>query len=317
MGTCCLETRRRMESASGRAWGERATRQRRDAGAGRRPSSRACASSTACATSARSRASSTVPSPACAGWPSSSSAPRRAAVRGRRGGLELKRYLGAHDDEVIARILGRRWTRCAQQIVELGRIQQPGRWTREEIAEFKRLYGTRTRRGPGAHLRPHASRRCKRLAQRYCLAKDKAFLRKLDGLGGDAHAALGAAGARALRGLYPARANLEIAQQLDRSVKSVVSKAHNLGLKKDAERLREMGRENVRCATPNRSEAPPRSSPAAGSTEPGTGPKEASNRPGRLRLPFDLYPVRYYLAPRGGLTAARAAASCRRPSRRT
>jgi hypothetical protein len=28
-------------------------------------------------------------------------------------------------------------------------------------------------------------------------------------------------------------------------VKSVVSKAHNLGLKKEAERLREMGRENV------------------------------------------------------------------------
>ena len=29
-------------------------------------------------------------------------------------------------------------------------------------------------------------------------------------------------------------------------MKSVVSKAHNLGLKKDRERLREMGRENVR-----------------------------------------------------------------------
>ena len=37
----------------------------------------------------------------------------------------------------------------------------------------------------------------------------------------------------------------DIALKLDRSVKSVVSKAHNLGLKKDPDRLREMGRENV------------------------------------------------------------------------
>jgi hypothetical protein len=45
--------------------------------------------------------------------------------------------------------------------------------------------------------------------------------------------------------LYPKTANLDLAQKLNRSVKSVVSKAHNLGLKKEIERLREMGRENV------------------------------------------------------------------------
>jgi DNA-binding NarL/FixJ family response regulator len=49
-----------------------------------------------------------------------------------------------------------------------------------------------------------------------------------------------------LRALYPTRSNLEIALELQRSVKSVVSKAHHLGLKKEIERLREMGRENVR-----------------------------------------------------------------------
>ena len=48
-----------------------------------------------------------------------------------------------------------------------------------------------------------------------------------------------------LRERYPAHSNLSIAQDLNRSVKSVVSKAHNLGLKKDPARLREMGRENV------------------------------------------------------------------------
>ncbi len=48
-----------------------------------------------------------------------------------------------------------------------------------------------------------------------------------------------------LKELYTTSSNLEIAQALDRSVKSVVSKAHNLGLKKSPNRLQEMGRQNV------------------------------------------------------------------------
>jgi len=40
-------------------------------------------------------------------------------------------------------------------------------------------------------------------------------------------------------------AGVELARRLGRSVKSVVSKAHNLGMKKSDDRLREMGRENV------------------------------------------------------------------------
>ncbi|MDP7559887.1 MAG: hypothetical protein QF745_05045, partial [Planctomycetota bacterium] len=48
-----------------------------------------------------------------------------------------------------------------------------------------------------------------------------------------------------LRNLYPTTPNLEIAQNLNRSVKSVVSKAHDLKLKKSQERLQSMGRENV------------------------------------------------------------------------
>ena len=50
---------------------------------------------------------------------------------------------------------------------------------------------------------------------------------------------------KTLRELYPRTANLEIAATLDRSVKSVVSQAHHMGLKKEMERLREMGRQNV------------------------------------------------------------------------
>jgi len=48
-----------------------------------------------------------------------------------------------------------------------------------------------------------------------------------------------------LKGTYSSQSNIEIARQLGRSVKSVVSKAHQLRMKKSSERLREMGRENV------------------------------------------------------------------------
>ncbi len=50
---------------------------------------------------------------------------------------------------------------------------------------------------------------------------------------------------RLLRKLYPTRSNLEISQELDRSVKSIVAKASEVGLKKTRNRLRQMGRENV------------------------------------------------------------------------
>ena len=48
-----------------------------------------------------------------------------------------------------------------------------------------------------------------------------------------------------LRRLYPDHDNTWIAQQLARSVVSVVSKAHALGLAKSAARLAAMGRANV------------------------------------------------------------------------
>jgi hypothetical protein len=44
---------------------------------------------------------------------------------------------------------------------------------------------------------------------------------------------------------YPNLPNLEVAHRLGRSVKSVVSKAHHMGLRKNTERLQAMGRENV------------------------------------------------------------------------
>ena len=157
---------------------------------------------------------------------------------------ELKKYLGGTSNDVIARILGRPIDEVSQQIIELRRIQAAGRWTQEEIAEFKRLYGTRTD-DDLAIIFGRTIEAVKRLGARYCLAKDKAFVRKLTGSSATRMPRWTAPEIEKLKEFYPTVANLDIAQRLNRSVKSVVSKAHNLGLKKEADRLREMGRENV------------------------------------------------------------------------
>ncbi|MCP3919559.1 MAG: hypothetical protein GY711_28830 [bacterium] len=158
---------------------------------------------------------------------------------------ELKRYLGATDVETIATILGRKKNDVQARIAELARVQNSGAWDQEEINDFKRLYGTRTDEDL-ALIFGRKLEDVRGKAETLCIAKDKAFLRKKSG------------GRRStkmprwqedeltiLKELYPTHSNLEIAKQLSRSVKSVVSKAHNLGLKKDPSRLREMGRQNV------------------------------------------------------------------------
>ena len=157
---------------------------------------------------------------------------------------ELKRYLGGTTTEVIALKFGRALEEVRRQVEELRAFQQSGRWTQEEIADFKRLYGTRTDEDL-ALIFGRTIDSVKRLGARYCLAKDKAFLRRLTGSSATRMPRWDRQAIGMLVELYPKTANLDLAQQLNRSVKSVVSKAHNLGLKKEIERLREMGRENV------------------------------------------------------------------------
>lgn len=157
----------------------------------------------------------------------------------------LKRYLGASSVETIARILGRSKEDVQSRIAELARVKRTGEWSADEIGEFKRVFGTRT----DEDLAIVFGRRLqdiRRQAKALCLSKDKAFLRRLRG-GREATRMPRWTGAELdlLRDIYPRCSNLEIAQKLHRSVKSVVSKAHHLGLKKDPVRLQEMGRENV------------------------------------------------------------------------
>lgn len=157
---------------------------------------------------------------------------------------DLKRYLGASGPDVIARILGRDANEVQAQVFELGRIQQGGRWTRDEVQQLRRIYGTRSD-SDLAVIFGRSLDSIQRIARRYCLAKDKAFLKRVAGEGASRMPRWEESELQLLRDLYPTTPNLDIAQKLDRSVKSIVSKAHNLGLKKEIERLREMGRENV------------------------------------------------------------------------
>ncbi len=158
---------------------------------------------------------------------------------------DLKRYLGATNREVIARILGRPVEDVERQILELGRIQTDASWSRAEVADFKRLYGTRTDEDL-AIVFGRSVQAVRDLAKQASLSKDKVFLRKLRGELATRMPRWSQAELALLRERYPHCSNLDLAHELKRSVKSVVSKAHNLGLKKDGERLREMGRENVR-----------------------------------------------------------------------
>lgn len=157
----------------------------------------------------------------------------------------LRRYLGAASHESLARILGRTVEEVQQQVRELRRTQRNEPWNQEEISEFKKLYGTRSDEDL-AVVFGRSLQGIQAQAEELRLAKDKAFLRKLRGAASATRMPRWSAEEiRILRTMYTTESNLDIAQRLERSVKSVVSKAHNLGLKKSPERLQEMGRENV------------------------------------------------------------------------
>jgi hypothetical protein len=157
---------------------------------------------------------------------------------------KLKEYLGATVPDVIARILGRHPEEVHKQIFKLGRIRHGGRWTSEETRRFKRIYGTRSNESL-ALIFGRSEQSIKRHAESLHLGKDKAFLGKVQGKGTTRMPRWSEQELELLGRLYPTTPNLEIAEQLDRSIKSVVSKAHYMGLRKDIERLREMGRQNV------------------------------------------------------------------------
>jgi len=156
---------------------------------------------------------------------------------------ELKRYLGAADLQVIARILRRSEQEVERRILMLQESVQPRNWTSSDVQRLKRLYGTRSS-GDLSLILAQPVDEIERKAEELCLAKDKGYVRR-SGTGAVRMPRWSAKEIEVLRKLYPDTPNLEIARRVGRSEKSVVSKAHDLGLKKSGDRLRRMGRENV------------------------------------------------------------------------
>ena len=158
--------------------------------------------------------------------------------------LELKRYLGASAPQVIARILGRSEAEVQTQIMDLGRIQRGSDWSRAEIKQLKAIYGSRTDEDL-ALVFGRSVDEVRRLSAELKLSKDKGFLRKLRGERATRMPRWRNEELDLLRTHYASESNLELARRLRRSVKSVQSKAHQLGLEKSPDRLREMGLRNV------------------------------------------------------------------------
>lgn len=156
----------------------------------------------------------------------------------------LKEYIGASSTDVIARIFGRHPREVNEHIEALDAKLRTGDWTRDEVQRLRQLYGRRMDQDL-ARILGRPIEEIQEKAIEYALRKDKAFVRKLEGTSATRMPRWTEQELQVLREVYPLRPNLEIAHQLKRSVKSVVSKAYHLGLKKDPERLREMGRENV------------------------------------------------------------------------
>ena len=111
--------------------------------------------------------------------------------------------------------------------------------TPDQIRNLKAHYGTNTEDALIDLLKCSRSE-LRRVAAQLCLGKDKKRfpVARMPRWRAEESATL--------RQLYATTSNEEIARQVNRTVKSVVAKAHNLGLRKDPARLREMGQQNVK-----------------------------------------------------------------------
>lgn len=159
---------------------------------------------------------------------------------------KLKSYLGAADFDVIARILRRSANEIERKVIQLkGEVKQRA-WTSADLQILKRYYGTRATEDVSLILGRPADR-IEEKAKELCLAKDKGYQRRAGSGNPVKMPRWQAEEVEELKRLYPEQDNLTIADHLKRTVKSVVSKAHDLGLRKSSLRLRDMGRQNVRA----------------------------------------------------------------------
>ncbi|HEB54448.1 MAG TPA: hypothetical protein ENI87_14445 [bacterium] len=165
---------------------------------------------------------------------------------------QLRLAWGALEPPLLAPLLGRPTAEVRARAAELRRNVRTGPWTRAELRLLKKLYGTRLDADLEVCLQ-RSRAEIAAAATRLCLAKDKRF-RAAQERGERAAAPRRAVMPRwsageveRLRELYPHHDNLTVARALGRSVTSVANKAHQLGIKKSAALLADIGRSNISC----------------------------------------------------------------------
>lgn len=179
-------------------------------------------------------------------------APQRQGAWESEEDRQLRRAWGALEPRLLGPMIGRPTGEVRRRAEELRRGLRSGPWTREEQRTLKKLYGTRHDEDlEVCLLRARAEIRI--VAEKLCLAKDKRFQARVQlaaevGDGASRRRSMprwNAGEVQRLRELYPDHDNLTVARALGRTVTSVANKAHQLGIKKSAEMLADIGRANI------------------------------------------------------------------------
>lgn len=184
----------------------------------------------------------------------------------------LRMCLGVTSVAMIARILARSEKEVRERMDLFASSLRDGRLDGDQRAKLRRLYGTRDDQVLAVVFACSLDE-IKRCAEELSLAKDRTFLLKNGKAGsasenqhsdGAAHAEMHkSAEAKSVRSAgrimprwtddiiqllienYPHKENVEVAKIVKKSSKSVMSKAHSLGLRKSSAFLATMGRNNV------------------------------------------------------------------------
>lgn len=177
--------------------------------------------------------------------------------------VELRLMVGVAPLDAMALVLGRREDNIVEELRAWAATKRTGRFADWELAHLRSCYGSR----PDWALRLVLGRTLaviRRRARDLCLGKDRGVasvdlpqLEKLVKMRPQPTVRMPrwtSEELEVLERLYRDTPNFELAKLLGRSVKSVIAKANERQIKKSADRLRDMGRENVRIRHGRRSQ---------------------------------------------------------------
>lgn len=166
----------------------------------------------------------------------------------------LREMVGITDVATMAMVLERKPSEIMKRLREWARAERRGRFQAWELRYLKHCFASRPDWAVALVL-GRSTAAIKKRARELCLGKD----RRLESVEPEFLAKFIAKVPQprvrmprwtqdevaTLSRLYPNRSNLDVAQSLGRSVKSVIAKANEIGLRKTQARLEAMGRENV------------------------------------------------------------------------